>query len=84
MLLLAQSHAGQKGDIFGPVVKDIDGFLADLKKEEEADMAEKAMCEKERSERTQRCPRRSWRTGTLKTRALQNSFDSCKALPLPR
>ena len=54
LLLLAQSHAGQKGDIFGPVVKDIDGFLADLKKEEEADMAEKAMCEKERSERTQK------------------------------
>merc|ERR1719213_495773 len=54
LLLLAQSHAGQKGNIFGPVVKDIDGFLADLKKEEEADMAEKAMCEKERSERTQK------------------------------
>jgi uncharacterized protein YlxW (UPF0749 family) len=55
LLLLAQSHAGKMGgDPFGPVIKDIDGFLADLKKEEEADMAEKAMCEKERSERTQK------------------------------
>merc|ERR1719194_188571 len=54
LLLLAQSHAGQKGDIFGPVVKDIDGFIADLKKEEESDMAEKEMCEKERAERTQK------------------------------
>merc|ERR1719454_2242399 len=54
LLLLAQSHAGQKGDPFGPVIKDIDGFIADLKKEEESDMAEKEMCEKERAERTQK------------------------------
>merc|ERR1719421_493058 len=55
LLLLAQSHAGKMGgDPFGPVIEDIDGFLAELKKEEESDMAEKAMCEKERSERTQK------------------------------
>merc|ERR1719199_1936405 len=55
LLLLAQSHAGKMGgDPFGPVIKDIDGFLADLKKEEDADMAEKEMCEKERAERTGR------------------------------
>merc|ERR1719331_473110 len=55
LLLIAQKHAGQsmsKGDPFGPVIEDIDGFIADLKKEEEADMAEKEMCEKERAERT--------------------------------
>merc|ERR1719388_712466 len=43
-----------KEDPFAAVTKDIDGFLAELKKEEESDMAEKEMCEKERSERTQR------------------------------
>merc|ERR1719460_1609161 len=57
LLLLAQKHAGgahSKGDPFAPVIKDIDGFIADLKAEEETDMKEKEMCEKERSERTQR------------------------------
>jgi hypothetical protein len=57
LLLLAQKHAGgalSKGDPFAPVIKDIDGFIADLKEEEEADMKEKEMCEKERAERTQR------------------------------
>merc|ERR1719453_1551235 len=56
LLLLAQAHAGQKTgqDPFAAVTKDIDGFIADLKKEEEADLAEKEMCEKERSERTNR------------------------------
>merc|ERR1719453_1986404 len=56
LLLLAQAHAGQKTgqDPFAAVTKDIDGFIADLKKEEEADMAEKEMCEKERAERTNR------------------------------
>merc|ERR1719456_1199012 len=57
LLLLAQKHAGgalSKGDPFAPVIKDIDGFIADLQAEEEADMAEKEMCEKERAERTQR------------------------------
>merc|ERR1719456_1221916 len=57
LLLLAQKHAGgalSKGDPFAPVIKDIDGFIADLQAEEESDMAEKEMCEKERAERTQR------------------------------
>jgi hypothetical protein len=57
LLLIAQKHAGQavsKGDPFAAVTKDIDGFIADLKKEEEADMEEKEMCEKERAERTGR------------------------------
>merc|ERR1719224_170949 len=57
LLLLAQKHAGaavSKQDPFAAVTEDIDGFIADLKKEEEADMAEKEMCEKERAERTQR------------------------------
>merc|ERR1719456_2207912 len=57
LLLLAQKHAGgalSKGDPFAPVIKDIDGFIADLQAEEEADMKEKEMCEKERAERTQR------------------------------
>jgi hypothetical protein len=57
LLLIAQKNAGQavsKGDPFAAVTKDIDGFIADLKKEEEADMAEKEMCEKERAERTGR------------------------------
>merc|ERR1719453_1577210 len=56
LLLLAQAHAGQKTgqDPFAAVTKDIDGFIADLKKEEENDMAEKEMCEKERAERTAR------------------------------
>merc|ERR1719235_2848542 len=57
LLLVAQQHAGKavsKGDPFAAVTKDIDGFIADLKKEEEADMAEKEMCEKERAERTGR------------------------------
>merc|ERR1719224_234162 len=57
LLLLAQKHAGaavSKQDPFAAVTEDIDGFIADLKKEEESDMAEKEMCEKERSERTQR------------------------------
>merc|ERR1719460_2529524 len=57
LLLLAQKHAGgahSKGDPFAPVIKDIDGFIADLKAEEETDMKEKEMCEKERAERTQR------------------------------
>merc|ERR1719163_666605 len=57
LLILAQAHAAAgtgKGDPFAPVIEEIDGFLAELKKEEESDMAEKEMCEKERSERTQR------------------------------
>merc|ERR1719271_2160171 len=57
LLLIAQQHAGKavsKGDPFAAVTKDIDGFIADLKAEEDADMAEKEMCEKERSERTAR------------------------------
>merc|ERR1719352_1797972 len=57
LLLIAQRHAGamgSKGDPFAAVTKDIDGFIADLKEEEENDMAEKEMCEKERSERTAR------------------------------
>jgi hypothetical protein len=57
LLLIAQQHAGKavsKGDPFAAVTKDIDGFIADLKAEEDADMAEKEMCEKERAERTGR------------------------------
>merc|ERR1719379_993058 len=55
LLILAQAHAGAtKGDPFAPVIEEIDGFIAELKKEEESDMAEKEMCEKERGERTQK------------------------------
>merc|ERR1719163_2414851 len=57
LLILAQAHASAgtgKGDPFAPVIEEIDGFLAELKKEEEADMKEKEMCEKERAERTNR------------------------------
>merc|ERR1719352_2004407 len=57
LLLIAQKHAGaavSKQDPFAAVTEDIDGFIAELKKEEETDMAEKEMCEKERAERTQK------------------------------
>merc|ERR1719375_1721994 len=57
LLLLAQKHTGaatSKGGPFDAVIEDVDGFIADLKAEEAADMAEKEMCEKERAERTGR------------------------------
>merc|ERR1719160_1585833 len=55
VLLLAQKIQ-KKGDEnpFGAVTESVDEMIADLNKEEEADIAEKEMCELERSRNTQK------------------------------
>jgi hypothetical protein len=55
VLLLAQKIRNQKGDDpFAAVTDSVDEMIADLNKEGEADMAEKEMCEEERSRNTQK------------------------------
>merc|ERR1719160_238050 len=55
VLLLAQKIRSKKGDDpFAAVTDSVDEMIADLKKEEEADIAEKEMCELERSRNTQK------------------------------
>jgi len=56
ILMLAQKIRAGKGDEnpFGAVTDSVDEMIADLKKEEEADIAEKEMCEEERSRNTQK------------------------------
>jgi len=54
VLLLAQKIRTKGDDPFGAVTDSVDEMIADLKKEEEADIAEKEMCELERSRNTQK------------------------------
>merc|ERR1719379_789463 len=57
ILMLAQKiREGKKSDEdpFAAVTDSVDEMIADLKKEEEADIAEKEMCEEERSRNTQK------------------------------
>merc|ERR1719453_429482 len=55
VLMLAQKIRGKgDSDPFGAVTDSVDEMIADLKKEEEADIAEKEMCELERSRNTQK------------------------------
>jgi hypothetical protein len=55
VLMLAQKlRAGKADDPFAAVTESVDEMILDLKKEGEADMAEKEMCELERSRNTQK------------------------------
>merc|ERR1719171_1456493 len=55
-MMLAQTIRDKKSDSdpFGAVTESVDEMIADLKKEEEADIAEKEMCELERARNTQK------------------------------
>merc|ERR1719181_1280406 len=56
VMLLAQTIREKKGDSdpFGAVTESVDEMIADLNKEGEEDIAEKEMCELERSRNTQK------------------------------
>merc|ERR1719335_284024 len=55
VLMLAQKlRSGKDDDPFAAVTESVDEMIADLNKEGEADMAEKEMCELERSRNTQK------------------------------